>query len=199
MLFTNDKDLARKAMLMSGAYETNWKKHFLPDEEDEQALGSIMDTIALHNFRISNLSAALIRPQLKDLEKRVEHFNSNFDILSGYLKELDNHVRLPEVLEEVRPAFDSIQFEFKGMTDEAISHIASELKKNSYTMGTFFKGRNARCCWNWSFFSHLTSGEKTRGLLKHSIDMRLHLYRTKEDMHNLGRLLTSLIQEAALQ
>lgn len=194
MLFTNDKDLARKAMLYSGAYETNWKKHFLPDEEDTEALQEMTNGLPAYNFRISNLAAAAIRPQLAGVEERVERFNRNFAILAAHLSTLPE-VRLPSVLPDVRPAADSIQFEFKTLKGPALEGIAAALKEEGYKMN-LFSGSNARCFWNWSFFPHATSCERTKAVLVNSVDMRLRLHLTEADVHRLGGLLSSLIQEA---
>ncbi len=52
---------------MSGAYEHNWKKH--PVLQDRFA--HWQNKLPLYNTRLNNLSAAIIRPQLAEIPRRV--------------------------------------------------------------------------------------------------------------------------------
>ena len=60
ILVTDDPEIAARAIIMSGAYEENWKKH--------PGLGNScahwQNKLPLYNLRMQNLSAAVIRPQL---------------------------------------------------------------------------------------------------------------------------------------
>ena len=67
MLVTDDAELAARAIIMSGAYEHNWKKHPVAQE----AFARWQNRLPLYNTRLGNLSAAVLRPQLSELPRRV--------------------------------------------------------------------------------------------------------------------------------
>ncbi len=67
ILVTDDPDIMARAVIMSGAYEHNWKKH--PVLHD--AFARWQNKLPLYNTRLNNLSAAVIRPQLPELARRV--------------------------------------------------------------------------------------------------------------------------------
>ena len=75
IMITDDPDLVAQAVIMSGAYEHNWKKHKGPRGENspelEQAFARWQNKLPLYNLRMSNLSAAVIRPQIPELARRV--------------------------------------------------------------------------------------------------------------------------------
>lgn len=64
ILITND-DLIARCIIMSDAYETNWQKHTIASA----AFETYQDTLPLYNTRMSNLSAAVIRPQLAHVKR----------------------------------------------------------------------------------------------------------------------------------
>ena len=64
-MVTDDADLVASAVIMSGAYEHNWAKHMAGDDPAlEAAFARWQNKLPLYNLRLSNLSAAIIRPQL---------------------------------------------------------------------------------------------------------------------------------------
>jgi dTDP-4-amino-4,6-dideoxygalactose transaminase len=67
ILITDDPELAARCVIMSGAYESNWKKH--PGMQNSYMLWQ--NKLPLYNMRMQNLSAAVIRPQLPLVADRV--------------------------------------------------------------------------------------------------------------------------------
>ena len=63
ILITDDPELAARCIIMSGAYEENWKKH--PGLQN--SFGHWQNRLPLYNMRMQNLSAAVIRPQLPEI------------------------------------------------------------------------------------------------------------------------------------
>ncbi|MCK4713837.1 MAG: aminotransferase class I/II-fold pyridoxal phosphate-dependent enzyme, partial [Marinosulfonomonas sp.] len=60
ILITDDEDLIAQTIIMSGAYEHNWKKHPVVHDRFE----FWQNKLPLYNLRMQNLSAAVIRPQI---------------------------------------------------------------------------------------------------------------------------------------
>ena len=81
MLITDDPELAARAVIMSGAYEHNWRKHALVGPHFERW----QNKLPLYNTRLGNLSAAVIRPQLSELDRRVRNGRANHDYVAARL------------------------------------------------------------------------------------------------------------------
>ena len=65
-LITRYPDLIARAIIMSGAYERNWKKH--PVVHDRFAVWQ--NKLPLFNMRMNNLSAAVLRPHIHEVPRR---------------------------------------------------------------------------------------------------------------------------------
>ena len=75
ILITDDADVVAQAVILSGAYEHNWQKHMERGDNRadlEEAFARWQNKLPLYNLRMSNLSAAVIRPQLPHVARRVE-------------------------------------------------------------------------------------------------------------------------------
>ena len=66
MLTTDDEEVMVRATYLSGAYEQNYRKHFMSSTLFEELAGQL----PAHNVRMSNLAAAVVRPQIDLLEER---------------------------------------------------------------------------------------------------------------------------------
>ena len=81
MLITRDPDLIARAIIMSGAYERNWKKH--PVAHDRFAVWQ--NKLPLFNMRMNNLSAAVLRPQIHEVPRRARDGRANHDYVAAIL------------------------------------------------------------------------------------------------------------------
>ncbi|MEM6944719.1 MAG: DegT/DnrJ/EryC1/StrS family aminotransferase, partial [Pseudomonadota bacterium] len=82
MLITDDADTAARAVIMSGAYEHNWKKHPVLQEP----FARWQNKLPLYNTRLSNLSAVVITPQIDELPSRCERGLRNHDHMAAHRK-----------------------------------------------------------------------------------------------------------------
>jgi perosamine synthetase len=105
ILITDDPEIAARAVIMSGAYEQNWKKH--PGLQN--SYGHWQNKLPLYNLRMQNLSAAVIRPQLPLLAKRVEKGRAGHDRVAAVLN-AESGLSVPMPLPPEIRAPDSIQF-----------------------------------------------------------------------------------------
>ena len=81
IMITDDADIVARAVIMSGAYEHNWKKHSVLHEP----FARCQNKLPLYNLRMSNLSAAVIRPQLPHLAQRITDGLRNHDHVAARL------------------------------------------------------------------------------------------------------------------
>ncbi|MEM9638940.1 MAG: aminotransferase class I/II-fold pyridoxal phosphate-dependent enzyme, partial [Pseudomonadota bacterium] len=169
ILITDDADLVARAIIMSGAYEHNWKKHPVLLE----AFSRHQNKLPLYNLRLNNLSAALIRPQLDVLLERVRDGRRNHDYVAAKLNAC-RFIDVPEPLDGEERAPDSIQFNLVGMDDETIARFARAADAAGVKVQIFGQSAdNARAFWNWQFIEDLPELPQTRAMLMRACDVRL--------------------------
>lgn len=191
LFVTDDKRVAYEAMLYGGCYETNWQKHF-NTQDDEERLHKMTNAFPAFNFRMSNLSAAVLLPQIAKVEQRVERFNANFNRLAAILSAC-KRLRIPEFTEGVRPAADSIQWEFAGLSAGRIAEVIGQLREKGVKVDGFY-GNNARCFWNWTFFEQEPDAcPFTRKMVLKSADMRLKLHLTFDEIDHIGKTIVQTV------
>ncbi|ETX30054.1 DegT/DnrJ/EryC1/StrS family aminotransferase [Roseivivax isoporae] len=169
LLVTDDADLMARAVIMSGAYEHNWKKHPVLHE----AFARWQNRLPLYNTRLSNLSAAVIRPQLPLIPERVARGRRNHDHVAARLA-ASPWLRVPEKLGPEQRAPDSLQFNLVGMSDEEVTAFAAASEASGVKVQVFGMSRdNARAFWNWTFIPDLPELPQTRAMLMRACDTRL--------------------------
>lgn len=179
ILISDDANLIARAVIMSGAYEHNWKKH--PVLQDHFARWQ--NQLPLYNTRLSNISAAIIRPQLDHVPRRIADGRRNHDFVA---KELNNSPWLevpPPLTPELR-APDSIQFNTVGMDEIATEAFARAAASRGINVQVFgLTTDNARAFWNWQFLGDIPELPKTRAMLMHACDTRLPARLKKADLN----------------
>jgi len=169
ILITDDEDVIARAVIMSGAYEHNWRKHRLPSN----AFAKYQNALPLYNLRMNNLSAAIIRPQLAEIPRRVRDGRANHDYVAKQLN-VSPHIEVPAPLPGEERAPDSIQFNLVDFTaDEARRLMAISAAKNTPISVFGLHQDNARAFWNWQFIGNIPELPKTRAMLMKACDMRL--------------------------
>ncbi|MEM7641300.1 MAG: aminotransferase class I/II-fold pyridoxal phosphate-dependent enzyme [Pseudomonadota bacterium] len=169
ILVTDDPDLIARAVIMSGAYEHNWKTH--PVAAD--AVAKWQNKLPLYNQRLGNLSAAIIRPQLAELPRRVRDGRRNHDHVAAFLN-ASPWIEVPAKLPPEDRAPDSIQFNLRGMTDRQVAAFVAAAGQAGLKVQVFGRSAdNARAFWNWQFLDDVPDLPQTRAMLMSACDVRL--------------------------
>ncbi len=190
ILVTDDADLIARAVIMSGAYEHNWKKHAVLHD----AFARWQNRLPLYNMRMQNLSAAVIRPQLPELARRVRDGRANHDYVAGLLN-ATGWMQVPAALGPELRAPDSIQFNLLGFTDAETRAFQAAAKARGISVQVFgMSADNARAFWNWQFLGDLPELPKTRAMLMRACDCRLPARLTRPE---LDIIAAALIDAAA--
>ncbi len=169
ILVTDDADLAARAVIMSGAYEHNWKKHPVLAEP----FARWQNRLPLYNTRLSNLSAAVIRPQLPHLARRMSDGRANHDHVAARLN-VCPWITVPAPLPGEERAPDSIQFNLTGMSDAEVQAFVAQTDAAGMKVQVFgLSTDNARAFWNWQFLGDLPDLPRTRAMLARACDLRL--------------------------
>ncbi|WP_135449940.1 DegT/DnrJ/EryC1/StrS family aminotransferase [Tabrizicola caldifontis] len=192
ILITDDPEIAAKAIIMSGAYETNWKKH--PGLTNSCA--HWQNRLPLYNLRMQNLSAAVIRPQLPLVAERVAKGRAGHDRVAAKLNR-SAHLAVPEALGPEERAPDSIQFNLVGgWTDQQAVDFQTAAKARGVSVQVFgLSEGNARAFWNWQFLEDVPELPKTRAMLMRACDVRLPTRLTEAELD----FIAAAIVDAAVE
>lgn len=195
ILITDDADLIARAVIMSGAYEHNWKKHKGPRGDNTSALQDAFarwqNQLPLYNTRLSNLSAAVIRPQLDELQRRVRDGLKNHDYVADRLNQ-SPWIDVPAPLPPETRAPDSIQFNLVGMSDDDTRAFQNAAKRRGVSVQVFgMSTDNARAFWNWHFIGDQGELPQTRDMLMRACDTRLPVRLKRPDLDFIADALVA--------
>ncbi len=193
ILITDDADLVARAIIMSGAYEHNWKKHPVL----QGAFAKWQNQLPLYNLRLSNLSAVVIRAQLPELAQRCADGLVNHDRLAEVLNG-SPWLDVPPPLAGEHRAPDSIQFNVVGLDDAGIRRFADLAGAAGVKVQVFGQSAdNARAFWNWQFIEDLPELPQTRAMLMQACDVRLPVHLSHAEVGAIGDVLMAAIADAA--
>ncbi len=195
IMITDDADLIARAIIMSGAYEHNWKKH--PVLQD--AFAAHQNRLPLYNLRLSNLSAAVIRPQLPHLARRVEDGRRNHDHVAHMLGQ-SPHIHVPDPLKGEVRAPDSIQFNLVRLSDAQVATFVAQAAADGVKVQVFgASADNARAFWNWQFIPDLPELPQTRQMLMRACDVRLPVHLPVHTLDAVAEVLLNAVAAATAQ
>lgn len=198
IMVTDDADLIARAVILSGAYEHNWRKHM--DRKDncpelEAAFALWQNKLPLYNLRLSNLSAAVIRPQLTVLTQRVNDGRRNHDRVASTINR-SPWISVPEKLPAEQRAPDSLQFNLVGLQDEDVLAIVAAAESLGVKIQVFgLSSDNARAFWNWQFLPEQTDLPQTRSMLMRACDTRLPARLTESECDMVAEVLLQAVEQ----
>ena len=193
IMVTDDPEIAARAIIMSGAYEQNWKKH--PGLQN--SFGHWQNKLPLYNLRMQNLSAAVIRPQLPLVADRVARGLANHDYVAARLNSTTT-LHVPPALGPESRAPDSIQFNLTGdWTDaQALGFQAAAKARGVSVQILGLSEGNARAFWNWQFLGEPPHLPKTRAMLMRACDVRLPARLTRAELDYIADALMDAARDA---
>ncbi len=188
LLVTNDEDIAARALLRSGSYMLYAQHRARPGMEvfDRHRL-----TTPNCSMRMSNLVAAVLRPQLPLIEERNDQWRAIYDRLAPMIEAID-HLQVP-----VRPAKEefvpsSLQFSIIGLKDVRIERFLGETAAHGVHVKWFgapepigFTSRHE----HWRYLDQEQAVPKADQVLKGLCDIRLPLSLTPEDCFVIATVL----------
>ena len=189
VLITDDEDVIARAVIMSGAYEHNWRKHPLATN----AFAKYQNSLPLYNLRMNNLSAAVIAPQFDHIERRAADGLRNHDFVAARLN-ASPHLQVPAPLPKERRAPDSIQFNLVGFSEAEARRLMAESAARGCPVSVFgLHEDNARAFWNWRFIGNIPDLPKTRAMLMRACDMRLPARLTGAELERIAEAVLGAV------
>lgn len=138
-LVLDDADRAARAILHSGSYMLH-AQHIGGPGADVMARWE--ETTPNFSMRMTALTAALLRPQLHDLPRRVERWNAIHDRICAGLAR-SPHLRLPQRPDGEAYAATSVQFSVTGATDDEMARFLARAKARGLPIKWFGAKRQA--------------------------------------------------------
>merc|ERR1712127_237390 len=172
-LLTDDPDVAAKCAVYAGAYEGLSGKHVtVPGPE---AFKDYPVTIPNYSLRMSNLAAAVIRPQILTLDERIAVYNKRYaKVTSALVERCGEYLSVPVNTPGMDPVHDSLQWNFnKNVSEEQIQEFLTECGKHGLPVELFGHKSNARNFVNWAFAPAEDPLPQTAEMLKRACDVRL--------------------------
>ena len=181
LLVTDDEDLAAKAILYSGSY-MHWASHGARPGDD--VFARLIDRIPNFSLRMSNLVAAIVRPQLGDaLADRCRRWNERHDWLADGLAALPG-VRLPHRPPGERFVQSSIQFLLPDRTPEQMAAFVAEAARRGVHLKWFGAPKAAGFTSTWVHWRFIDGEQRLPNALRVMAglcDLRIPLALTRED------------------
>jgi dTDP-4-amino-4,6-dideoxygalactose transaminase len=185
-LITNDSVLFARAVVLSGAYEKRFRRHF---QDCEPPITTDLD-LPLLSFRMDEIRAALLRAELKRLPIRLKCFRRNYDYVAAALSDVTEiAIRQP-----VAPgAYLGEAFVFRVPDGDAkwFAHALCCEGIDARNLGSD-EDDNVRVFWNWRFIfgaqdiatTKLLLANTTR-YLEQAVDVPLSSTLSAEDCDHL--------------
>ena len=194
-LLTDDPEIAARTAVYAGAYEGLSGKHVtVPGPEYFKDLPTELPNYSL---RMSQLAAAVIRPQIKTLDERIEKYNARYYKVSEALaSRCGDHLTIPGLTPEVDlMVHDSLQFNLdEKFTPEMIEQFLEECSSHGLPVELFGHKSNARNFVNWGFAPAEEPLPMTAKMLSRACDVRLPLMWDDEDFDDMANVLCESIE-----
>jgi dTDP-4-amino-4,6-dideoxygalactose transaminase len=174
LLITDDDDVAARAILLSGSYMLYGQHRRRPSDE---VFARWRDVTPNYSMRMSNLVAAIARPQVPLLESRARIWNSRHDRLAARLARM-RRVRLPKRPQAEAYVQSSIQFAVAGLGEASFQRFLAGCQARGVYLKWFGstepKGYTS-LSEHWRYLDQPHTPPRTAATLAYICDMRIPL------------------------
>ncbi|MBU2578267.1 aminotransferase class I/II-fold pyridoxal phosphate-dependent enzyme [Patescibacteria group bacterium] len=188
LMVTNDDVVIARAILYSGAYMLYEKHISRPPMEVFEPLKNFIPNFSM---RMDNLRAALLRPQLRNLETQCRRWNERYEVLETALNKID-HIRVPGRPEKEHPVGSSIQFTLEGVSRSQVESFIAECGRRGVEIKWFGwdepKGFTSSF-EHWKFIHDIPALPVTRRILDFMCDFRIPLTFSLNDCRTVATVI----------
>jgi dTDP-4-amino-4,6-dideoxygalactose transaminase len=194
LLVTDEEDLIAKAILFSGSYML-YERHLSkpPLEVFERHKKQIPN----FSLRMSNLVAALIRPQLADLERQCRRWNQRYDLIEAELNGVD-HIRIPKRHIKEGYVGSSFQFTLQGVALPVVEKFIQTCAKRGVEIKWFGAKEPIGFTSSWESWRYIKTRQslpQTRKTLDFMCDFRIPLTFSLEDCEIVAAVIKQVAAE----
>lgn len=187
---TDDPEMAARAVMHSGSYMLYSRNGAAPDEE---TFRSVRLETPNYSGRMDNLRAAILRPQLADIDTAIARWNDRYRILEAGLRAIPG-VKIPERAQHEEFVGSSIQFFADSLERDQVPELVERCLARGVEIKWFGddepKAFTSRYD-SWRYLGEQPELPRTLAVLSKTCDMRVPLTFGEEDC----RLITGIIGE----
>jgi len=186
---TDSDEMMARAIYLSGAYERRYTQH-TPHPPAELCEAAMLTSPNL-SCRMSELTAAVMRPLIRNLPERVDRYNERYALVVGVMRELAGDIiTVPEQLPQVEGVGDHLNFFLSGVTREQNAAFLEACKEGGVPVSYFCSNVNARWHVNWRKYGAPTYDlPNTDALLSTAYDLKLPPHFEDSDMGHLASVI----------
>ena len=187
LLTSNDAEFMARAIILSGSYMLYERHGAAPDKE---VFSDIRLQTPNYSGRMDNLRAAILRPQLKSLEKNIKRWNERYQLVERSLKKIKG-VELPERPIEESYVGSSIQFRLPGISKANAARFLVINKERGVEIKWFGSDNPNGFTSNHKSWQYVKqqSLERSDEILSGLFDLRLPLTFSLEDCSLLSEII----------
>ena len=187
LLTSNDAEFMARAIILSGSYMLYERHGAAPDKE---VFADIRLQTPNYSGRMDNLRAAILRPQLKSLEKNIKRWNERYQLVERSLKKIKG-VQLTERPIEESYVGSSIQFRLPGISKADAARFLVINKERGVEIKWFGSDNPDGFTSNHKSWKYVKqqSLERSDEILSGLFDLRLPLTFSLEDCSLLSEII----------
>lgn len=190
LLTTNDPEIAARAVLHSGSYMLYARHGAIPDESFFQ---DIRLKTPNYSGRMDNLRAAILRPQLQQLDENCARWNARYRVLAQGLRQI-NSIYVPERAPAEDYVGSSIQFRPESLGAGGMPEFLERCAARGVEIKWFGdpepKAFTSRFD-SWRYLNPPADLPRTLAVLSTTCDMRVPLTFSEDDC----RLIVDIVAE----
>ena len=184
LLVTDDPNVISRAILHSGSYMLYDRHIARPAMEVFESLKTMVPS---YSYRMDNLRAAILRPQLRMLDEQCARWNRRYQILENGLNSIDG-ISCPDRDPRESYVGSSIQFSLNDRDEETIETFLQACLDRGIEIKWFGNKEPVgftSAYSNWQYFGKLPSLTNTDRILSTMCDMRIPLTFSEEDCRTI--------------
>ena len=188
---SDDEELMARATILSGSY-------MLYGRHDAVPAGDVFDRVRLEtpncSGRMDNLRAAILRPQLAELDRLVDAWNARYRVIEEVLEAIPG-VRLPRRPDPEHYVGSSIQFLVPGLGEAGIRALVKACLARGVELKWFGDAEPVAFTSRYDSWRYLErqSLPVTDRILASLLDMRIPLTFSVEDCVQIGRIIADCL------
>jgi dTDP-4-amino-4,6-dideoxygalactose transaminase/SAM-dependent methyltransferase len=195
LIATDNEAIAAYCILAAGSYEKLYKKH-LARPRDDGLFEKLKPWVPNFSLRMSGLTAAVLRPQIRLLEDRIARGIRNHAHLAEILGAVGN-IYIPTPLAKAQRAPDSLQFTLLGFTPGQVDRFVRDTGERGVAIQVFGRGDNSRYYRNWQYsFAETPNLEATEAIVSSTCDLRLPASLDSDDVNAIGYIVKDALYRA---
>ncbi len=191
LLLTDDPNVISKAIIHSGSYMLYERHTARPAMEVFEPFKTMVPS---YSYRMDNLRAAILRPQLRMLDEQCARWNKRYKILEEGLNGIDG-ISCPERDPRESYVGSSIQFSLNDRDEETIKAFLQGCMDRGVELKWFGNKEPigfTSAYSSWKYFSKLPSLPNTDRILSTMCDMRVPLTFSEEDCETILHIIRSV-------